>query len=191
MGEGREDFAALMRRVREGSPEAAARLVQVYGPHILRVVRRSLHGKLRSHFDSVDVQQDVWASFFAGQLEKKSFDCPEALAAYLAKMTRNKILMAIRRRCATEKCNVNRERSLDGSGAREAARLASREPTPSQQAIAGENWNQLLKGQPLRYQRVLIMLRQGYTQRQIADELGVDERTVRRVLRKLAPEAVP
>jgi DNA-binding NarL/FixJ family response regulator len=45
-------------------------------------------------------------------------------------------------------------------------------------------------GQPPRYQRLLILLRQGYTQRQIAAQLGVDERTVRRVIRKLAPEAV-
>jgi DNA-directed RNA polymerase specialized sigma24 family protein len=147
MSEDREEFAALMRRVRAGSPEAAELLVKRYGPHILRVVRRSLNSKLRSKFDSLDVQQDVWASFFAGQV-KKPFDRPEALAAFLAKLARNKMLMLIRRRCRTEKYNVNREQSLQGSGGRQMAHVAARQPTPSQLAIAGEKWDQLLKGQP-------------------------------------------
>ena len=183
-----EDFEVLMRRVREGSPEAAEQLVTHYGPHILRVVRRSLNTKLRAKFDSLDVQQDVWASFFASK-RKKQFERPEALAAFLAKLAKNKVLMLVRRRCQTQKYDINREQSLDSSGGRRVAHVAAPEPTPSQVAMAGEKWDQLVKGKPPRYQRLLLLLRQGYTQRQIADELGVDERTVRRVIRKLAPEA--
>src|SRR5262249_36628315 len=87
-----EDFTALMQRVRSGSQDAAQQLVEQYGQHILRVIRRMLHKKLRSKFDSLDFQQDVWASFFADQ-PQKTFDRPEALAAFLAKVARNKVLM--------------------------------------------------------------------------------------------------
>jgi RNA polymerase sigma-70 factor (ECF subfamily) len=190
MQEHPEEFTSLMQRVRAGSQEAAQLLVEQYGNHILRVVRRMLHRKLRSKFDSLDFQQDVWASFFADQ-PQKSFDRPEALAAFLAKVARNKVLMAYRKRCRFQRHNVNREHSLDGSAACQAGNVAAREPTPSQLAVAQEQWEQLLQGHPPRHQRILILVRQGYTQQQIAQELGVDERTVRRVVRKLTPEAVP
>jgi RNA polymerase sigma-70 factor (ECF subfamily) len=190
MHEHLEEFTALMERVRAGSQEAAQLLVDQYGHHILRVVRRTLHKKLRSKFDSLDFQQDVWASFFADQ-PQKTFDRPEALAAFLAKLARNKVLMAYRKRCRFQRHNVNREHSLDGSAAYQAGNVAAREPTPSQRVMADEKWEQLLQGHPPRHQRILVLVRQGYTQQQIAQELDVDERTVRRVIRKLLPRAVP
>jgi RNA polymerase sigma-70 factor (ECF subfamily) len=183
------DFPVLMQRVRAGSEEAARFLVARYGNHILRVVRRTLHKQLRSKFDSVDFQQDVWASFFAEQ-PQKSFDRPEALAAFLAKLAKNKVLMTVRQRCRLQKYNVLREQSLEGSAAWQARDAAARQPTPSQLAVAQERWDQLLKGRPPRHQRILILLRQGYTHQQIAHDLGLDERTVRRVVRKVHPEAM-
>lgn len=189
MSEDQEDFTALMRGIREGSEEAAQQLVERYGPHILRVVRKRLHPKMRSKFDSLDFQQDVWASFFAEQ-SQKTFDRPEALAAFLAAMARNKVLMAVRQRRQIQKYNVDREHSLDGSAACEARDVAGPDPTPSQLAVAQEKWDQLLKGHPPRYQRILNLLRQGYTQVQIAQELGVSDRMVRRVIQKLLPGAL-
>jgi RNA polymerase sigma factor (sigma-70 family) len=183
-----EEFTALMQRIRDGSQEAAQLLVARYGKHILRVVRRTLHKKLRPKFDSADFQQDVWASFFAAQPDM-TFDRPEALAAFLAGVARNKVLMAVRQRCRLQKYNVNREHSLDGSAAWQAGAAPARQPTPSQLAVAQEQWDQLLKGRPPRHQRILILLRQGYSQQQIARAVGVDQRTVRRVVRKLTPEA--
>jgi RNA polymerase sigma-70 factor (ECF subfamily) len=184
-----EEFTSLMQRIRAGSEGAARLLVEQYGHHILRVVRRMLHKKLRSKFDSADFQQDVWASFFANQ-PQTTFDHPKALAAFLAKVARNKVLMAHRTRCRFQRHNVNREHSLDGSAAFQAEKVTGREPTPSQLAVAQEKWEQLLEGQPPRHQRILTLVRQGYTQQQIAQELGVDERTVRRVIRKVAPETL-
>ncbi len=189
MSEVHDDFAALMQSVRAGSEEAARQLVERFGPRILRVVRRRLNPKLRSKFDSLDFQQDVWASFFADSSDK-TFDRPEALAAFLATMARNKVLMAVRQRCQIQKYNVDREHSLDGSAAYEARGVAGPDPTPSQLAVAQEKWDQLLKGRPRRYQRILIMLRQGHTQVQISQQLGIDERSVRRIIQKLLPEAL-
>ncbi len=189
MSEAPDDFAALMQGVRAGSEEAARQLVERFGPRILRVVRRRLNPKLRSKFDSLDFQQDVWASFFADPSDK-TFDRPEALAAFLATMARNKVLMAVRQRCQLQKYNVDREHSLDGSAAYAAHGVAGPDPTPSQLAVAQEKWDQLLKGHPPRYQRILILLRQGHTQVQISQQLGIDERSVRRIIRKLLPEAL-
>lgn len=181
-----EEFTALMRRVRTGCPDAARELVDRYGDLILRVVRRRLNQKLRPKFDSIDFQQDVWASFFAEQ-PCQTFDRPEALAAFLAKLARNKVLMAVRQRFAIQKNDVNREHSLDGSAAYQAGAVPGREPTPSQVAVAREEWGRLLERHTPRHRHILDLIRQGYTQQQVAQELGVDERTVRRVVRKVAP----
>src|SRR5688572_23874581 len=64
MSEQQKDFSTLMQCVREGSADATKELLDRYGPHVLRVVRRKLNRKLRPKFDSVDFVQDVWASFF-------------------------------------------------------------------------------------------------------------------------------
>jgi RNA polymerase sigma-70 factor (ECF subfamily) len=185
-----DDFHSLMRRVEGGCGEAAQELFTRYGPHILRVVRRKLDKKLRSKFDSLDFVQDVWTSFFAqGQL-RRDFDRPEALVAYLANMAYHKVVDAFRQRVQTRKHDVNREHSLDGlrSGAGE---LIARQPTPSQVAVANERWQQLLDGQPARYQDILKLLRQGNTHEEVALQLGVNEKTVRRVVQKIALRPVP
>ena len=86
-------FADLIARVHEGDETAARLLVEQYEPIIRREVRLSLiDPRLSRLFDSIDVSQSVFASFFfrhaRGQLE---VDCPEQLVALLLKMARNKL----------------------------------------------------------------------------------------------------
>jgi RNA polymerase sigma factor (sigma-70 family) len=182
------EFASLMQRVREGSQDAARELAEVYGPHIFRVVRRRLNKKLRTKFDSSDFVQSVWASFFAVQPTVASFETPEALIGYLVAIARNKIVDEIRQRQVSVKRNINRERSLDGSAALQVEALEARQPTPSQIAVAKEQWEGWLEKLPSHHQVVLHLLRQGNSQREIAAKLGLDTKTVRRVIQKIAPE---
>ena len=139
---------------------------------------------LRSKFDSVDFVQAVWASFFAKVPRRQGFDHPQALMAFLVTLAQNKVVDAVRQRLQTQKYNVNRERPLEG----EAAGMAARQPTPSQEAVANDEWRRLLAELPDRYQRMLVLLREGHTQKDIARELNVNEKTVRRVLDKLNEE---
>ncbi|NQT11376.1 MAG: helix-turn-helix domain-containing protein [Planctomycetes bacterium] len=69
-----------------------------------------------------------------------------------------------------------------------SAQLAADQPSPSQVAIADELWTRLLRGRPEHHQRILELRREGNTHQQIADRLGVNERTVRRVIRSLLEE---
>jgi len=182
-----DDFATLMRRVGEGSPEAARELLERFGPHIRRVVRRKLHQKLRPKFDSLDFVQDVWASFFTGPDRQRTFSEPEALVAFLVQVAQNKVVENFRQQFYTDKYNVNREHSLDSAilGPKD---LTTREPTPSQIAVAHEQWDRLVKGQPARYRRILVLLREGMTHEEIARALDMNEKTVQRVIRKLEQE---
>lgn len=192
MVECQREFADLMRRVQAGRDDAAAReLLERYEADILRVVRRRLAPKLRSKFDSTDFVQAVWASFFANPPPAQALDRPEALGAYLQKLAQHKVIDAVRQRLQAQKYNVNRENSLDGSAAYQAAGLTAQQPTPSQVAMAREEWDRLLEGQPARYRQILLLRRQGHSHREIAHKLGLDETTIRRAIRNLAPRLVP
>ena len=68
-----------------------------------------------------------------------------------------------------------------------AEHLRSPGATPSQYLIADEEWERLLSSQPPAGRRILLMLRQGQSHGEIASEVGVHERTIRRLLRRLHP----
>lgn len=181
--ENQQDFATLLQRVCEGSADAARDFLQTFGPAIQRVVRRKLTARLRTQYDSVDFEQAVWASFFAQDLRGYKFEGPEALAGYLARLARNKVVDASRQRQA-DKYDLRRERTLNNAAVLGAASVAARQPTPSQVAVANEEWDRLLAGQPAHHRRLLELRRQGYRAEEIAAELGVHVKTVRRVLGK-------
>ena len=73
------NFHDLMRRVRDGSEDAAWEFNRRYGGYIRRAVRRVLNPKLRSKFDSIDFVQLVWLSFFRMRDNADRFEKPQHL----------------------------------------------------------------------------------------------------------------
>jgi len=183
-----KDFGSLMRQIQEGSQAASRELVVNYGTYVLRVVRRKLSRSLRSKFDSQDFVQAVWASFFAFQPDRYQFDRPEELVAFLTEMARNKVVEAVRQRLQTQKYNVNKECSLEGAECPVDAPVSS-QPSPDEVAIAREEWQRLLESQPAHYQQILELLRGGHARQEVARDLGLSEKTIYRVVRKLQPRS--
>lgn len=186
-----QDFATLMERVRQGSDDAVRELLELYGPHVVRAVRRTLNKQMRSKVDSVDFTQAVWASFFANRTAAEVLDRPEALIAFLVKMAKNKVIDEFRRLFNTKKHNLNRERSLHGSAAFEAGHIAAHTPTPSQIAVTNELHDRLMAGQPPHYQQILKLRQEGMTQEEIAEQMQLSVRTIQRVMQRLFPGEAP
>jgi RNA polymerase sigma factor (sigma-70 family) len=185
MSESSESFTELMNEVRSGSEVAAAKFLDLYGDHIHRAVRRRLNRVLRSKFDSQDFVQAVWVSFFRHRSQVARFERPEELVAFLTRVAGNKVIDECRRRMQTQKSNVNRECSMDDEQ-QHGQTIAGREPPASQVAIAKEQWERITDGVPSHYRKILELRARGETQDGIARMLGVNEKTVRRVLRKLS-----
>lgn len=177
------EFQALVDQVKLGSTEAAWELVERYGSHVQRVVRRTLDHRLRSQFDSIDFTQAVWASFFREPAQLLSFDNPRAIIGYLAKMAKNKVISENRRRLGAQKRDVRRQKSLDGEAG--GSEFVDRNPRPSQVAVARERWNRLVENQPERYREVVRLRLMGFTDVEIARQLQIDERTVRKIVDRL------
>jgi RNA polymerase sigma-70 factor (ECF subfamily) len=188
MSQTENEFANLMKRVQEGSKEAAQELHATYGEHVLRVVRQKLNRKLRTKFDSIDFVQDVWASFFHDIPASSNFKTPDDLIAFLCAMARNKVVDAVRMRTRTQKYNVDREISL-ASVPDEGTSLLGPLNTPSAQLMGNEEWEQFLQKQPLVHRRVFVLLRAGNTVPQIAQELDITERSVFRIVSRNISEA--
>jgi RNA polymerase sigma factor (sigma-70 family) len=175
----------LMARVCAGDQDAVRVLLDEYGAFLLHVIRRKLSAELRTHFDSADFTQAVWASFFTGPLQDYHFNSPQELLRFLVGLARHKLCDAARQR-RRQKRNASCTHSLDGSAAYHAETLRASEPTASQIALAEEQWDRLLRGQPDHYRRILVLLREGHTRREVARELSINERTVHRVVRLAA-----
>lgn len=180
------DLGTLIEQIRHGSETASGDLVSRYGTHILRVVRRRLARELRPKFDSQDFVQAVWASFFAILPTRSAFEDPDDLIALLSQLAQHKVIEAVRQRLQSRKYNLNRECSLDPDELLPAEDMDPRQPNPSDVAIAREEWERLLGQQPVRYQRILELLRAGHGHVEVAKELGVNEKTIRRIIDKLA-----
>jgi RNA polymerase sigma-70 factor (ECF subfamily) len=183
-----QEFYQLLDRVREGADGAVRQLLERYGPHVQAVVRQKLDVSMRAVFDSIDFLQDVWGSFFTGELERTSFKDPAALLKFLVSMARNKVTDEMRRRLHGGRYNLTREQSLDGSARFEASALQDG-PTPADLVQAQEEWELLLQGLPFHHRRILEMLRMGHTHKEIAQELGLNEKTVRRLIHKILSRA--
>ncbi|MCE9552295.1 MAG: sigma-70 family RNA polymerase sigma factor [Planctomycetes bacterium] len=185
------DFESLLKQVQAGSESAAWTLVETYGPHILRSVRRLVDHRLRGKLDSQDFVQAVWASVFARPQRLLAMRQPEELIAYLAVITRNNVIEEARRQKNVKKRAISRERSMNDSAvSSDAMGQRSGQPSPSEVAIARERWERMAENHPPHYRRIIVLRLHGHTYQSIADELGLSERTVRRVLSQLLHDCV-
>jgi RNA polymerase sigma-70 factor (ECF subfamily) len=175
-------LADFLRRVREGDEAAAEEFVALYGAHVLRIVRRTLIPRLRSKFDSQDFVQSVWASFFADFRPLGNDIQLQDIAAYLAAMARHKTIDEGRRRLQTRKRFVDREVPWDGCSEESLSEVPDRVPAPSEAAVVRETWNHLTDGRSNRSVQIFEMRRHGASHVEIAQQLGVNERTIRRFL---------
>jgi RNA polymerase sigma factor (sigma-70 family) len=175
------EFERLMERFRTGDPGAGKEIFERYGKAIQRVVHYRLDRRLRSQFDSLDFAQDAWASFFRIAAKEHTFQTPEELLAFLTRLVRHKMIDAYRKRCQHSKENKGKFRCSHNYVDEQPAR----QPTPSHVAILSEEWDRLLKDKPPQMQRALEMLRDGYSQREIAEYLGIHVKRIQRLLKKL------
>ena len=177
-------LAALIGRIRVGDEAAARELLAGYEAQVRLVVRRQLPRLLRSRFDSLDFLQSVWGSFFRQiQHTPETFDQPQVLVAFLARVARNKVIDEYRR-ASSRKADIGLEEPLWAAGA-DPMELISGEDSPSEIIQARETLRRLQDLLP-DDRRVVVDLRlQGLSTREIGEQLALSERTVRRVLEDL------
>jgi|SRR5437870_9664039 len=174
-------LSALLDKLCSGDDVAAEQVFLAYEPYLRVVVRRLLPAHLRPKFDSVDVVQSVWADVLHGFREAGwRFQNPAQLRAFLVKATRHRFIDRVRQhRRAT-----SREERLEGRNVETIA--PAHDPRPSEEARAGELWQQLLELCPPAHHDLLRLKRQGSSLAEIATRTGLHPSSVRRILYDLA-----
>ena len=179
------DFRKLLLNVRSGCELSTTELVKSMSGHICRVIDRRLDYRLRRKYDVDDLEQMVWASFFRHRWRVTDFEDSRQLARYLVAMARNKVIQVIRSQLQTIKRDVRREWA--GEDERLGQVAAPRDwQTPSQVAIRNECLQGWLAGENSRAVRIVQMRLAGARYVEIARALGIHQRTVRRIMQRLA-----
>jgi len=180
---GQSGFRALLKRVVDGESAATETLISEYGRHILRAVRRRMNQGVRDQYDSQDFEQAVWASFFGHISVVERMDSEYHLAAFLMRMASNKVIDA-GRRAQVRAAHIASHGEIRSVVTDHRRRISH--PTPSQFAVAKEQWGHIVKDEDDRHLRVLKLKRAGATQVEIAAAVGVSERHVRRILSRIS-----
>lgn len=106
-------IADLMLRIRSGDEGAARELLDLYRPHLMRMVRvRLTDPRLIRQYDASDVCQSVFADFFlTARLGELDFESGEALLRYLARIARNRLIDRARR-FQTQRRNIQQQQTV-------------------------------------------------------------------------------
>jgi RNA polymerase sigma-70 factor (ECF subfamily) len=168
-------FGSLMKRLRAGDDEAAARVFRRFACRLIALAQGHLSAALRQKEDPEDVVQSAFKSFFRRQADRPyDLDGWDKLWSLLALITVRKCQDRAAQFGAA--CRDVRREAPDG------ADLFGREPTPSEAAMLAETLEGVLRGLDERDRRLVVLSLQGCTLPEISAELGCTERTARRVL---------
>ena len=178
------DFDLLMERLTNGDPDAPQELVERYGPHIVRSIRRRFRTqKMRTLYATEDCMQSVWASIFSDLERLRELDSPQRLIKYLATVAANK-LVDNNRKLSSQKNNVQLEKSVDGKP--EVFQVKAEGPTPSQMAAARDEWEYQTNRLSQRERTVLSLHLEGHSSQEIARRMDASGRGIRHVIRQIS-----
>jgi RNA polymerase sigma-70 factor (ECF subfamily) len=175
-----KSFAEFLARLQNQDDAAARELFVRFAHKLIILADRHISAGLRHKVDPEDVAQSAFKSFFvrydAGKLEVINWNSLWGLLTLITV-----------RKCA-ERAAYHRAECRDA--AREVALTAGedaapwlqpfgREPTPLEAAELSETLKKLLAGLDPEERPILELSLQGYTTREISEQLGRAERTVR------------
>lgn len=171
--------SSLVRRFRNGDEDAATTLYKRYAERLQHLAQRNTGGDLAVRFDSEDVVQSVFRTFFR-RVQTGYYDLPagEELWRLLLVLALNKVrALAIHHRA--QKRDVG---ATIGSEPQRMSQFAAAPPDDlalhSLQAVVEE----LLAGLPTVQQQIILKRIDGWQVEEIAAETGRSKRTVERVL---------
>jgi RNA polymerase sigma-70 factor (ECF subfamily) len=179
---GGDTFSQLLARVRIGDDEAAAIIFRRFVDQLAAKAHRRLSPAVRRQTDAEDVVQSVYRTFFRRVREGEfRLDHWGSVWGLLTRITIRKCARA-GRRIKNRPQGVSAQADSSDFEANLDWEALAREPSPAEAAALNDTLDALLE--PLRetHREIVVLTLQGYTQREIGDQLGCSERTVRRVL---------
>jgi RNA polymerase sigma factor (sigma-70 family) len=176
-------FTELMARLRGGDADAARAVFDRFARRLVALAASRLPPALAAKVDAEDVVQSVFRSFFlrhaAGRLTPENWD---SLWSLLTVLTVRKCGHQIEHFHAGRR-DVRREAApRPASDSAPDWEAAAPEPTPAEAVLLAETVQQVLNGVRADQRPIVLLRLQGFTVREISDQVGCTERTVERAL---------
>jgi RNA polymerase sigma-70 factor (ECF subfamily) len=183
--EGEFPMADPLDGLRANDQDAARQLVDRYLDRLVALARRRLSQRLASRVDPEDVVQSVFRTFFCRAKEGKfQIKDQDDLCKLLMRITVHKVLKQVEHHTAgkrdprleTEQGNRTLERMSE---------LLAHEPTPEAEVLFLDQLESLMAQLKPQERKILEMRMQGYNNEEIATELGIYDRKIRRVIERM------
>jgi RNA polymerase sigma-70 factor, ECF subfamily len=177
----------LVKRWRKGDQDAATALFERYVERLTQLVGAKLSSKMNARVDPDDIAQSAFKSMFRRVREGDfEFGDDRAFWQLLVTIAVNKVRNKVRFAKAGKR-DISRDSATGGDDSYDAYVASCLERAPSSDEVV--EFEELMEGLfnhlPRREARTLQMRMDGQTQQEIAAELDVDVRTVRRDLEHL------
>lgn len=181
-----EQFEQLRAKATAGSTDALEFLVEHHSEALAHVIRRRLHQRLRSQFDTLDFQQIVWQSMLENLDRLGECRDQNDVRIFLFQIAKGRVIDAFRKVVGRQHKTVELEIRDPGDSNWERPDAYATDPTPSKVVRDRDECERLVDQMPPKYRRSLEMIKSGHNISEVANELGVNERTIRRLFSKLA-----
>ncbi|HMF13415.1 MAG TPA: sigma-70 family RNA polymerase sigma factor [Gemmataceae bacterium] len=170
---------------RTNDEEAARRLVDQYLDRLVALARRRLSQRLASRVDPEDVVQSVFRTFFCRAREGKfQIKDNDDLCKLLMRITVHKVLKQVEHHTAGKR-DPHMETEQGNRTVERMNELLSKDPTPEAQVMFLDQLEHVMGELRPTDRKILEMRMQGYSEKEIAAELNVSDRTIRRVLERV------
>lgn len=181
---------AWIRQLREGDPSAAQQLWQRYFPQMVNLARRRLEGAARAVADEEDVALSAFRSFCLGARAGRFPDLMDSDGLW-------PLLMAITANKSVDLVRHNNRLKRGGPGPVRAeplshplSQIIGADPTPEFAAELSDQLQLLLQRLDAtgdsELRRIALLKMDGFSNQEIAEEIGCVRRSVERKLQMIA-----
>lgn len=173
---------SLLDQLRAGDPGATQKVFFTYVTRLMHLARERLSQRMARRVDPEDIVQSVFRTFF-GRLKEGHFtlETEDDLGKILVSITIRKVLRQVAFHRAAKR-DPGREEDAGARSPADVLEICSEEPSPDATLAFLDQLEHLLNRLSPRDRKVLEMRLQGYSNAEIAEQLGTSDRHVRRVL---------
>jgi RNA polymerase sigma-70 factor, ECF subfamily len=182
-----ENWELLIHGLRHGDSGAMRQFCTQYGDLLHRLAEKNLAKGVRRRVGPEDVVQSVCRTFLRRAKEGEyQLSDTDGLWGLLCAITLNKV-RNVTRYHMRQKRGLDQEAGLPtgDEGGVSSFGPAAKEPTPAQAAEFADEFERVVAGLDEEERHVLDLKLQECTHEEVAEQLGMSERTVRRLVKKI------
>jgi RNA polymerase sigma-70 factor (ECF subfamily) len=180
---------SFVKSLRAGDPGATKEVFDQYVDRLVAMARKRISLRLASRIDPEDIVQSVFRTFFhrAKQGQFK-FNAEDDICRMLARITVHKTLRQVAHHQAGKR-DAGRDAGSGDDSQDMVVNLLSREPSPDEATQLLDQMEHFLAQLRPEDRKILELRMQGYSTLEIAQQLNITDRKIRRLMERIREQA--